>query len=517
MFRNKIFGIAAAATLGLAAVLGSTAAHAVKVCTSAPTDRAGLEAATCADSTTFALETALEGATNTTAASDSSDTATYYNIATGQIILAAPADIGGGGDDYTVTVTLSGMVFSTAPSLAATGGTSPAFGTASGGTAGDAAVEFELSSGLIDATESVLVVTGDFAVSAGGGTATLTVANPSLQGTKTATHGPANVVVMAAALDEKVVALNATADVAADGFLKFVDSRTTASLGTVEIGYKAMHRLLSDGSAADALSDIMQIGNNTAGEPNSSVSFSGDFSFASRVFLHGDGDCGAATGDAHIADPNSDTDLASAETDLRVMEGMGDDAMVTGTTMAVTVETLTSGATPPAPLHLCIMVVDPDADGAMPIPIPPAEAYTAMGSYTALADAAIGPVPEEQTLGRIRRNGVTYHLPYLTVNAKYSQRLRIVNRGPEANYAIDYHGDGDIGLVTDGMLDEDSITVMLVGGDNAIVMPGGDRKSTSATLMIEGQSKDIDVATTQTNRDTGASDTVVYTRAPMEE
>ena len=32
MFRNKISGIAAAATLGLAAMLGSTAAHAVKVC-----------------------------------------------------------------------------------------------------------------------------------------------------------------------------------------------------------------------------------------------------------------------------------------------------------------------------------------------------------------------------------------------------------------------------------------------------------------------------------------------------
>ena len=55
---------------------------------------------------------------------------------------------------------------------------------------------------------------------------------------------------------------------------------------------------------------------------------------------------------------------------------------------------------------------------------------------------------------------------------------------------------------------------MLVGGggsDNAaaIVTPGGG-SSTSGTLIIEAQTSMIDVATVQTNRDTGASDTVVY-------
>ena len=69
-------------------MLGSTAAHAVKVCTAAPTDRAGLDAATCADSMTFASETALDLASATTMASDNSDTTAYYNIADNAIVLA---------------------------------------------------------------------------------------------------------------------------------------------------------------------------------------------------------------------------------------------------------------------------------------------------------------------------------------------------------------------------------------------------------------------------------------------
>ena len=96
MFRNKVIGIAAAATLGLAAMLGSTAAHAVKVCTEVPENRDALTmmGGNCADSTTFALETLLEA--NEREASDSSDTTTYYDLDDEGIHLAAPADIGVG-------------------------------------------------------------------------------------------------------------------------------------------------------------------------------------------------------------------------------------------------------------------------------------------------------------------------------------------------------------------------------------------------------------------------------------
>ena len=61
--------------------------------------------------------------------------------------------------------------------------------------------------------------------------------------------------------------------------------------------------------------------------------------------------------------------------------------------------------------------------------IPETGAYTAMGSYTGIDDAAIGPKPRAQTLGAIGRDGTTVRLPYLTTNAKFNQRLYIVNRG----------------------------------------------------------------------------------------
>ena len=361
-------------------------------------------------------------------------------------------------------------------------------------------MEFELSAGTIDASEDTLYLNANFAVSAGGGSVTLTMSNPSLQGETTSTHGPANVVKMAAALDEKAVALNPVADVAADGYMQFLEmgaNTNVATVGSLQVTVKAMHRLVSDGSVADALDDIMTVGTGgTPAVPNSTVTFMGDFSFASSVFLHGENDCDPTTG--------TDTD---AIVDIRIIEGTGDDAVVTGTTEAVNVEDLDD-----APEFLCIMV-DPTADNAMRIPS--TGAYTAMGSYMKRPDAAIGPMPMEQTLGRIERNGATYRLPYLTVNDKFSQRLRIVNRGGEdVRYTIEFHGDGDSPDEVEGMAAKETVTVMLVGGGNALVTPGSGQ-STSGTLMVESEPEYIDVATVQTNRATGASDTVVYTEDPL--
>ena len=506
MFRNKALGIAAAATLGLAAMLGSTAAHALKVCTEQPGTRAALAGATCADSTTFALETLLTGATNQTAAIDKSDTTKYYNINDDAIHLAATADIGGGGDDYTVTISLDGMVFKGVPSLTVNPNPNSAtFTVATGGVAGDDEVEFELSTGTVDATAAVIRLDADFAVSTGGGTATLTMSNPSLQGTKTKTHGPAKVVSMMAALDETAKAMNATADVAADGFMKFVDDRTTATLGTLKVGFKTAHRKVSDGANVAQMGDIMQVGNNdeTPPVPHSSVSFMGNFSFTSKVFVHGDADCGAASTDSHVANPNSDTDLASAETDLRVIEGTGDDATVTRKTSAVTLGA--EGADFSTAQYLCIMV-DPEADDAMPIPS--TDAYTAMGSYTKIANAAIGPVPMEQTLGMIVRNGVTYHIPYITTFNGYNQRLVLVNRGGPARYEIKFTPEGGITASPSAMTGTLATGTSMMLTRNIVTLSGGSR--TAASITVEATKGSVDVATVTINNSDGSSDTVSY-------
>jgi len=412
MFRQKLLGIAAAATLGTAAMLGSTAAYAVKICDSSIDTRAALteEGGDCFDSVTFAAETLLMGGTNVTAASDATDTTVYYNILD-ELFLGVPTDIGAtAGDTYMVTVRLDGMVFRGAAAL--TGTTSATFSLALGGAAGDAIAVFRLSTGALSSADGALSLDADYAVSAQGGSATLTIRNRTLadleiegvDGTATRSGGS---IMVAGALNETAAPMNPTADVGADGFMMFEAGRTTASLGTLTVGVKAMHRQASDGEAVDALEDIMLIGDNsdTPPAPNSSVTFSGDFSFASKVFVHGDDDCGALATDAHVATPNTDTDEATAEADLRMMEGEDDAAVILGTTSAVDVSDFDT------PQTLCVMV-DPEAED--PMRIPATSAYTAMGSYTGIADAAIGPMPEEQTLGMIARNGTTVRLPSLS-------------------------------------------------------------------------------------------------------
>ena len=495
MFRNKLLGIAAAATLGSAAMLGSTAAYALKIADAAPGDRAALMAAE--SSYTYATETLLSTATTEV----DGDSTMYYNIAD-TVVLSAPADVGANpGDSYLVSVTLDGMVFQSAASLAGAG--TGSFRTVVGGAAGDDMVLFRLSSdGVIDASTAILTLTANYAVSAAGGSATLTMTNQTLadlgiDGVDGTEEHSGNVIKIAPALNEVSMAMNPTADVAADGFMQFLNERTTASLGTLMVGYKDTLYSATTGVAVAAMTELMSTG--TSGipaVPDSSVTFSGDFSFASKVFLHGDTDCGAATSDDHVDATNSDSDEASAETDIRMMDG----DMVMGTTTALNVTAFTAAQ------YLCIMI-DPEAEDAMRIPA--TSAYTAMGSYQKIANAAIGPMPMEQTLGMIERNGTTIRLPYLSTNDKFNQRIRIVNRGPEARYDMSFHGADDMaGADASGMLTANEITVLSLRTDD-VVMPGNGN-NTSGTLIVEAQPGMIDVATVQINRETGNSDTVVY-------
>ena len=102
----------------------------------------------CPDSATYAAELLLEGETNVTAAKDASDTTVYYNITDDLNVLAVPADMGVAatvGDGYLVSITLDGMVFRTAVSLA--GGDSTEYQVITGGAIGDDEVLFRLTAG----------------------------------------------------------------------------------------------------------------------------------------------------------------------------------------------------------------------------------------------------------------------------------------------------------------------------------------------------------------------------------
>ena len=505
----------------LALLMGvSTAAHAVKIFDTAPADRSALMAGM--DSFTYAAETLLTNAV-TEAEGDSTK---YYDIGgTGTLVLSAPADVGASGDDvYVVTVTLDGMVFRTALTNGSLTGNS--FSLAHGGAAGDKMAVFRRTGTTeLPVTTGMLHLTAQFAVSEGGGSATVSMTNQTLAGltidgvSGTATHS-GNVIKVASALKETPMAsdLMATVD---SSFKKFSNDMTVGHVGSITIGVNG-HRIATTSAGTDVvngLNDILQTGQTPQGTrnvANSSVSFMGDFSFAEKVFVHGDNDCGAADPDDATQSMAPDTELASAAPDIRMMEGTGDDAVVTGTTMPVNLDPTPTDGTNDDDVasfmkYLCIMVQGDDTDDMAAPRIPDTDAYTVMGSYKALAQAANGPMGLERMLGEIDRDGTTAHIPYMTTYEGYNQRIVMSNRsGSDARYEITFRPEAGVmaaatGMAT-GMLMANSTMVMK--STDLVELSGGAR--TAATVIVEANSDHIDVTSVTVNKETRGTDTVVH-------
>ena len=520
MFRNKTLGIAAAATLGIAAMLGTTAANAIKIFDSAPATRAAVEAGV--DSFTYATETLLTSAVTEV----KGDSTKYYNVGgTGTVVLSAPADVGANVDDiYVVAVTLDGMVLRSIPTLALVAGTgigSPAFNVATGGAVGAKTVVFRMTAGAIDASASVFNMTASFAVSEGGGSATLTMTNQTLaglnlEGVSGRKEHRGNVIKVAPALKETAMANDLTASVESS-FKKLMGGMTVGHVGFLTVGFNA-HRIATDGDGTTnvaGLEDILVTGQTTVGSTTtaaSSVSFMGDFSFTEKVFVHGDSDCGAPDSTDPTQSAGADSDLASAEGDIRMMEGEGDAATVTNTTKSVNLDatpTDDSDALTGFTGYLCIMVQGDDADDMEAPRIPDTGAYTAMGSYMALDMAAMGPMGMERALGEINRDGTTIRIPFVTTSEGYNQRIVLVNRGPETRYEINFTPEDGTMVdpeMMEGMLPKG--TTMMRAQD--VVTITGATARTAATIIVEALPSMIDAATVTINKGDGSSDTVVY-------
>ena len=366
--------------------------------------------------------------------------------------------------------------------------------------------------GVIDGT-SILNLSASVAVSSGGGSATVTLTNQTVAGLKIPnvsgmkTHGPANVIKVASALKETPMPNDLTASVDSS-FKKFTGDMTVGHVGSLTIGFNT-HRMASGANPVDGLEDILVGGQTATDAANSSVSFMGDFSFTEKVFVHGDADCGAPTPTGGT--PSEDPTLAADADDIRMMEGTGDAAVVTNTTKPVNIDaTPTDADVAEFMTYLCIMVQGDDTDDKDAPRIPDTDAYTAMGSYKALENAASGPMGVARMLGEIDRDGTTVHLPYLSTHAKFHQRIRMVNRSSAAaRYEMEFHGADDVaGMDAIGMLPANSITVLSLSDDDVVTPANGN--NTSGTVIVEATSGMIDVATQLVTRETGASDTVVY-------
>ena len=139
---------------------------------------------------------------------------------------------------------------------------------------------------------------------------------------------------------------------------------------------------------------------NTVPDGESSVTFKGDFSFASRVTLDNGPEDGVAT--AHTCDSaGTDTDLMMAEED-------------DGTQDTTQLQPQALGYVNARP-NLCITVLD--ATDAMAMAIPATAPYIVekkIALIAVLSDSRFVPMPAPAELGAIRRDGTTIRLSYLT-------------------------------------------------------------------------------------------------------
>ena len=159
--------------------------------------------------------------------------------------------------------------------------------------------------------------------------------------------------------------------------------------------------------------------------------------------------------------------------------------------------------------YLCVQV---DNDGPNDTPIP---ATKYMGEIT-LGTGATALKLADGTIGDIKRNGTTVKLTYLTISSKYNQRLIIVNdSASDATYSISGFSAEEGVMVealdkASGTIPAGHTDVIKVAEIVDITHSTGDYKRTAATLSINADSDDIQVATTQVNLSDGSTDTVLY-------
>ena len=156
--------------------------------------------------------------------------------------------------------------------------------------------------------------------------------------------------------------------------------------------------------------------------------------------------------------------------------------------------------------YLCVQV-DVRGPNANPIPAGSYDATITQGTGATAKDLKSG------IIGQIRRNGTTVKLTYLTVSSKYNQRLIIVNDGAnDASYDIGPFVTEDGTTATakaaaSGTVSAGSQVVLRMGD---LVEFEGPQARASATLSVNADVDDVQVATTQVNLEDGSTDTVVY-------
>ena len=479
MFSRKTLGIAGAAILGT--LVGTNAAHA-EIVVDADGD--------AANQVKYAKETLT---TNSTVSSGGK---TYYVVKSGggdHMNVKIPVGIGKGGtnENLIVLFTLGGMVFTENSALSfklTAAANTTAKGTArkiGGGGEGDSTVEYSVAGTAVDETDVLRLDIAELAVDPAAIGSITSLASYNVTSTRTLdkTVTISDAVTTVGAIKDSVVAATSTPiALVEEGFKEFGGgtlSETLAKVGDITIELEA------DDIRAASDSELLTTTNMATellGTEGAKLNFTGEIEFVDNVFL-----AIAATCATH-ADNVQLYELDSA--DVKIWEGDAagfDDVDGTGG-------------------HLCIMV-----DGKTVIPM---ASYAVTITYDPLANAAFPPAASTKTVGVIDRDGTTVHIPYLTTDDRYNQKLVIVNRNASAvEYTLTFTGEEDVtptaGGDATGMLPPGR-TVLSLRNDDVVSFGEGEKPRTAATLEVVSIERNISVAVVTLTRDNGSVDTVTY-------
>ena len=444
---------------------------------------------------TYALETAFEG--------EDVGGATY-------LVATVPAEGSPGGgklsaraklglnvtESQTATVRydFANMVLheATQPTLTVeAGGSDPEYtgaSVSSGGSNGDDHVEFTLvgSNGVTGTgfhrdrslklrIESVAVKPGNT------GTITMTVTK-TVSGTPRTHETDAIGAVSSANVLEESASPASPAAAMTTGFRSFVrgDSvrpdRLAASVGRLFFGlassmdYYTFPVASTSTKPIKTLPDVIR--DNPAGSSTSTVTFTGDFSFASGAYLSTAADC-SSTGADRIS------------------------AFGAGFGSATSTPASVNGK------YLCIEV-----DGATPIPS--TQPYRATVSYVTHGSSVLPPGNVELTLGRILSGGASVSIPFMSTHPAVNHRLMILNRlDDDVAYRIEFEPPAGTTAVKKG-----PATGTLPPGSTSLhirdLVELQGRSRTALTLRVDAPPESLDVLTIRSSMSDGSTDTVRY-------
>ena len=265
-----------------------------------------------------------------------------------------------------------------------------------------------------------------------------------------------------------------TADVAT-GFAKFLNDKDTVPLGAFEVNiFPNAHLHLDTFGQSITSHDLnLLIGR------SSTVSFSSAAGFAFADFT--------------LAEGNNCT---GAKTSLRYRGSQATQASPAYAPLAIGERTL--------------CVTAREASDGVPASSIPEATYSAAVKFSDAREYHLLPGPVIQAnFGRIRRNGTTVQLPFLSTYENYNDRIIIVNRANfPANYDLKFHTEEGVraipGAKASGTLAEKTTTVLRAR--DVVTLNGGVR--TAATLSIALSRDTVDVMTQRVNLTDGSIDAI---------